>query len=312
MFVKYAQAFVILPGGFGTLDELFEALTLVQTRKVTRFPVDPVRHRRTGGGLVDWIRDDAARARHGQRDRPRPDHRHRRHRRGRRGDPGRGRRAAGAATRGGDMRSRRPSGRSTTDAGRHRRSSSASWSSAGCCSWAPRCCSAAGRPSRPAELDRSPVELPDDRPVTGDDVRALRISVAAPRLPDERGRLAARPVRAGPRRARRRDRAAALAPDRCTAASTPARSAGFSSPRIGSHWTSSAALGSRRTSRRTSWPSARSRGARAEPMRPLPPAEELVRCAQKPRSASKAPSSRRSLIVVRKRAASAPSTSRWS
>ena len=39
MFVKYAQAFVIMPGGFGTLDEMFEALTLVQTRKVTRFPV---------------------------------------------------------------------------------------------------------------------------------------------------------------------------------------------------------------------------------------------------------------------------------
>ena len=39
MFVKYAQAFVVLPGGFGTMDELFEALTLVQTGKVTRFPV---------------------------------------------------------------------------------------------------------------------------------------------------------------------------------------------------------------------------------------------------------------------------------
>jgi uncharacterized protein (TIGR00730 family) len=55
MFVKYAQAFVILPGGFGTLDEFFEALTLVQTRKVTRFPVILF-----GGdywsGLIDWIR----------------------------------------------------------------------------------------------------------------------------------------------------------------------------------------------------------------------------------------------------------------
>src|SRR6185295_14157075 len=39
MFVKYARAFCVLPGGFGTLDELFEAITLVQTRKVTRFPV---------------------------------------------------------------------------------------------------------------------------------------------------------------------------------------------------------------------------------------------------------------------------------
>src|ERR1700710_373008 len=56
MFVKYAQAFVILPGGFGTLDELFEALTLVQTRKVTRFPVILFG---TGywSGLVDWIRE---------------------------------------------------------------------------------------------------------------------------------------------------------------------------------------------------------------------------------------------------------------
>ncbi|HEX4015169.1 MAG TPA: TIGR00730 family Rossman fold protein [Frankiaceae bacterium] len=56
MFVKYAQAFVILPGGFGTLDELFEALTLVQTGKVTRFPVIlmGVDYWR---GLLDWVRD---------------------------------------------------------------------------------------------------------------------------------------------------------------------------------------------------------------------------------------------------------------
>ena len=50
MFVKYAQAFVIMPGGFGTLDELFEALTLVQTRKVTRFPVVLLRLAPTGPG----------------------------------------------------------------------------------------------------------------------------------------------------------------------------------------------------------------------------------------------------------------------
>ncbi|GAB3301017.1 TIGR00730 family Rossman fold protein [Geodermatophilus aquaeductus] len=55
MFVKYAQAFVILPGGFGTLDELFEALTLVQTRKVTRFPV-VLFGTQYWSGLVDWIR----------------------------------------------------------------------------------------------------------------------------------------------------------------------------------------------------------------------------------------------------------------
>ncbi|MEO9239612.1 MAG: TIGR00730 family Rossman fold protein [Jatrophihabitantaceae bacterium] len=56
MFVKYAQAFVILPGGFGTLDELFEALTLVQTRKVTRFPVI-LFGTRYWSGLLAWIRD---------------------------------------------------------------------------------------------------------------------------------------------------------------------------------------------------------------------------------------------------------------
>jgi hypothetical protein len=56
MFVKYAQAFVILPGGFGTLDETFEALTLVQTHKVTQFPVI-LFGSRYWGGLVNWLRD---------------------------------------------------------------------------------------------------------------------------------------------------------------------------------------------------------------------------------------------------------------
>lgn len=56
MFVKYAQGFVVLPGGFGTLDELFEALTLVQTRKVTRFPI-VLFGSAYWGGLVDWLRD---------------------------------------------------------------------------------------------------------------------------------------------------------------------------------------------------------------------------------------------------------------
>jgi uncharacterized protein (TIGR00730 family) len=56
MFVKYAQAFVVFPGGFGTLDELFEALTLVQTRKVTSFPV--ILYRSSyWSGLLDWIRE---------------------------------------------------------------------------------------------------------------------------------------------------------------------------------------------------------------------------------------------------------------
>ena len=57
MFVKYAEAFVIFPGGFGTLDELFEALTLIQTGKIQRLPGGPVRHRLLGG-LLDWLRGD--------------------------------------------------------------------------------------------------------------------------------------------------------------------------------------------------------------------------------------------------------------
>ena len=56
MFVKYAEAFVIFPGGFGTMDELFEALTLIQTGKVQNFPVVLI-GREYWGGMLDWIRD---------------------------------------------------------------------------------------------------------------------------------------------------------------------------------------------------------------------------------------------------------------
>lgn len=54
MFVKYATGFVVLPGGFGTLDELFEAATLVQTEKVTRFPI-VLLDSEYWGGLTGWI-----------------------------------------------------------------------------------------------------------------------------------------------------------------------------------------------------------------------------------------------------------------
>lgn len=56
MFVKYAQGFIVLPGGFGTFDELFEALTLVQTGKVTRFPIVLV-GTDYWSGVVDWLRE---------------------------------------------------------------------------------------------------------------------------------------------------------------------------------------------------------------------------------------------------------------
>ncbi|MFF1904704.1 TIGR00730 family Rossman fold protein [Kitasatospora sp. NPDC058218] len=56
MFVKYAQGFVVLPGGLGTLDELFEALTLVQTKKVTRFPVI-LFGSEYWGGLYEWLKN---------------------------------------------------------------------------------------------------------------------------------------------------------------------------------------------------------------------------------------------------------------
>ena len=55
MFVKYADAFVIYPGGYGTLDELFEALTLIQTKKIRDFPVVLIGSD-YWGGLLDWVR----------------------------------------------------------------------------------------------------------------------------------------------------------------------------------------------------------------------------------------------------------------
>src|SRR5215813_2560633 len=60
MFVKYSQAFIIFPGGFGTLDELFEALTLIQTRKIRDFPV-VLFGTRYWEGMMNWIRDFALR-----------------------------------------------------------------------------------------------------------------------------------------------------------------------------------------------------------------------------------------------------------
>ena len=56
MFVKYAVAYIIMPGGFGTLDELFEALTLIQTKRIRSFPVI-LMDSEFWNGLLDWIRD---------------------------------------------------------------------------------------------------------------------------------------------------------------------------------------------------------------------------------------------------------------
>jgi uncharacterized protein (TIGR00730 family) len=55
MFMKYAQAFVVMPGGFGTLDELFEALTLIQTEKIKKFPI-VLFGSDFWSGLIDWIK----------------------------------------------------------------------------------------------------------------------------------------------------------------------------------------------------------------------------------------------------------------
>ncbi|WP_047245535.1 LOG family protein [Maribacter thermophilus] len=56
MFVKYSQGFVVMPGGFGTLDELFEAITLIQTHKIGKFPIILVGSD-FWSGLFDWIKD---------------------------------------------------------------------------------------------------------------------------------------------------------------------------------------------------------------------------------------------------------------
>ncbi len=56
MFVKYSQGFVVMPGGFGTLDELFEAITLIQTHKIEKFPIILV-GKDFWEGLMDWVKD---------------------------------------------------------------------------------------------------------------------------------------------------------------------------------------------------------------------------------------------------------------
>lgn len=60
MFMKYAQGFVIMPGGFGTLDEFFEAITLIQTNKIARFPLVLV-GKKFWGGLVEWVKEQQLR-----------------------------------------------------------------------------------------------------------------------------------------------------------------------------------------------------------------------------------------------------------
>lgn len=56
MFMKYSQGFVVMPGGFGTMDELFEAITLIQTKKIGKFPIVLV-GRKFWSGLLDWIKN---------------------------------------------------------------------------------------------------------------------------------------------------------------------------------------------------------------------------------------------------------------
>ena len=63
MFIKYAVAYIIMPGGFGTLDELFEALTLIQTKRIKSFPVILI-DSKYWKGLADWIRETLIKKKH--------------------------------------------------------------------------------------------------------------------------------------------------------------------------------------------------------------------------------------------------------
>ena len=56
MFIRYSQGFVVMPGGFGTLDEVFEAATLIQTKQTEKFPIILVGSK-YWGGVVDWIKE---------------------------------------------------------------------------------------------------------------------------------------------------------------------------------------------------------------------------------------------------------------
>jgi len=56
IFMKYSQGYIVLPGGFGTLDEMFEAITLIQTQKLVNFPIILI-SKDYWGGLIDWIKD---------------------------------------------------------------------------------------------------------------------------------------------------------------------------------------------------------------------------------------------------------------
>lgn len=56
MFMKYSQGFIVLPGGFGTCDEFFEAVTLIQTKKIARFPI-VIMGKEYWGGMIDWLKN---------------------------------------------------------------------------------------------------------------------------------------------------------------------------------------------------------------------------------------------------------------